>query len=119
MSTFPVLKTGAVMQYPAEKELVNSTEVLWFVDGSEQRIREYRGSRRRWIIRLELLDESEMAAIEEFFVSQHGRAGSFQFRDPWDGTEYPDCGFASDELPLEQEEEGRGRAVLVVQDNGG
>ena len=33
MSDFPILKTGAVIQYPAEKATSFSTEVLRFVDG--------------------------------------------------------------------------------------
>ena len=41
MSEFPPLKTGAVMQYPAQKEARFSTTVVRFTDGSEQRFPQY------------------------------------------------------------------------------
>ncbi|MCC7176603.1 MAG: DUF2460 domain-containing protein [Bryobacterales bacterium] len=117
MSTFPLLKTGAVAQYPAGRALEYSTSVLHFVDGREQRFREWAGATRRWVIRLELLDEGELAALEAFHAARQGRLGTFSFTDPWDGTTYPDCSLETDSFALEYQDLMRGRAKLVVRAN--
>ncbi len=116
VSAFPKLKTGVVAQYPCVRRAEYGTEVLRFVDGSEQRYRK-RGRGRRWVIRLQLLDETELARVEEFFAAQQGRFGSFAFEDPWDGTVYADCSFAEDELGMELAGEGRGRVAVVIREN--
>ena len=41
MATFPTLKTGAVMQYPAKATIRYSNRFIKFVDGGEQRYRDY------------------------------------------------------------------------------
>ena len=97
MPSFPILKTGAVAQYPAERQIIFSTQVLEFIDGNEQRFREYRQAIRRWVIRLDLLDEGEFQAIAEFF-DQGDPASPFSFTDPWEGTVYPSCVIEGDEL---------------------
>jgi hypothetical protein len=117
MSAFPLLKTGAVLQYPASHRIQHSTCVLQFLDGTEQRFREYSKAIRRWAIRLDLLDESEMARLEQFCQSQQGRLGNFSFTDPWDGTVYADCSLESDVLELDFEDLMRGRATLMVREN--
>lgn len=117
MATFPSLKTGAVAQYPAERAVQHSTVVYEFVDGSEQRFREFGTALRRWLIRLELLDEAELFRLEQFFITQGGATGSFSFTDPWDDTEYADCSFEGDDLDLVFEGQGNGRASLVVKEN--
>ncbi len=105
------------MQYPAERRLRFANQVLRFVDGSEQRYREFADSLRSWVISLSLLDEGEAAALEEFFLANQGAFGSFAFRDPWDGTEYPDCSLASDSLALVLSGEMKGATSLVVRQN--
>jgi phage-related protein len=117
MSEFPRLKTGAVAQYPAEKSVVYSTTVLRFLDGTEQRCRDYGTALRRWTIRLDRLDEREMAQVEEFFLSQQGQAEDFTFTDPWDGEEYPACSIENHELVLSFLEQGRGQTLLVIREN--
>ena len=101
MSDFPLLKTGAVMQYPGERGRLFSTEIIQFIDGSEQRYRNYSGSLLRWAIRLENLDEEELGRIEAFYAQEQGEFGTFSFTDPWDGTEYPECQFENDEILAE------------------
>lgn len=118
MSTFPRLKTGAVTQYPAGRSRAYATEVFRFLDGSEQRFRNRAGAAKRWAIRLDLLDDSEMAGITAMFESQMGRFGAFSFEDPWDGTVHPDCSFEDDMFELELSEEGRGRVQLAIRENG-
>ena len=117
MGTFPILKTGAVVQYPATRTLEFSTQVLRFIDGTEQRFRDHRSPARRWTIRLELLDEEEVGKLEEFFQSAQGRIDRFRFVDPWDGTEYPDCSLENDEMETEFRDVARGRATIVVRQN--
>ncbi len=48
-----------------------------FVDGSEQRYRDSAGTRLEWEIQLSLLDEGELAAIEEFFLAESGSVRHF------------------------------------------
>jgi hypothetical protein len=117
MSAFPKLKTGAVAQYPASRAAAYATEVFRFLDGSDQRYRAQGAPVRRWAIRLELLDESEMAALEAFFEATQGRCGSFSFEDPWDGSVHADCSLESDEAVFELTGEARGKTALVVSEN--
>lgn len=96
MDRFPKLKTGAAAQYPADRMLSGATEVHRFLDSSEQRYRDRPPGGRSWKIRLTLLDDAEIGALREFFVRQRGRAGLFEFEDPWSGAVVPNCRFASD-----------------------
>src|ERR1039457_3178188 len=98
---FPTLKTGAVMQYPAKRTLQFNTDAIRFLDGTEQRFRDNPSVLHRWTIQLDLLDESELAALDQFFISNQGRFGSFSFTAPWDGTVYPNCSLAGDTYGLQ------------------
>jgi hypothetical protein len=117
MATLPQLKTGAVLQYPASKEVAFSTGIVRFLDGAEQRYREYKAPLRRWIIRLNLLDEAELSALEEFFASREGQAGSFSFIDPWSAAAYADCSLDSDSMESGALDQMRCRTTLVVREN--
>jgi hypothetical protein len=117
MPTFPQLKTGAVAQYPATKSLVFQNQTVRFLDGSEQRYRDSAGPLHQWVIQLSELDESEMAAFEQFFEGNQGRLGSFSFTDPWDGTQYANCSLASDDLVLSSFAEMRGHTSLMIIEN--
>ncbi len=119
MSAFPKLKTGAVAQYPVGKVRSHATDVFRFLDGKEQRCRQVGASQRRWVVELELLDDTELAEVGDFFQSQQGRFGSFTFEDPWDGTVHTDCSFEDDELELELSGEARGGVRLVIKENAG
>lgn len=117
MADFPTLKTGAVMQYPAIRELRRDATVLRFVDGTEQRYRDGAAAAHRWVIRLIQLDDDELAAIERLFREANGRAGSFSFQDPWDGSVYDDCSFDDDEFSGAWRDEGRGETTVTVREN--
>ncbi len=117
MASFPALKTGAVAQYGSDRSRGFSTQVLRFLDGSEQRFPGYGAPLLRWVIRLELLDESELENLELFFEDLGGRAGTFSFTDPWDGTVYPSCSLGGDDLTLEFQEVARGATQVVVKEN--
>jgi len=117
MANFPVLKTGAVAQYPSDRAVQMSARVFRFLDGSEQRLLTFGSPLHKWKIQLDLLDEAELNALEEFFISQEGRSGSFTFTDPWDGTVYQNCSFENDAFAAELHEPGRGRAQIVIREN--
>ena len=117
MNEFPTLKTGAVLQYPAGKRLECSTRVTRFLDGSEQRFRDFAAPVQYWAIRLDLLTELEMRQVQDFHEAKQGQYGSFAFVDPWDGAEYANCSFTSDLLTLEYREEARGQLALVIRNN--
>jgi len=117
MANFPALKTGAVAQYGSDRSGNFSTQVLRFLDGSEQRFAGYGTLLLQWVIRLDLLDESELENLELFFENEGGRAGTFSFTDPWDGTVYASCSFGSDTLALGFQEIARGQTQVVVKEN--
>jgi uncharacterized membrane-anchored protein len=117
MGAFPRLKTGAVAQYPASRSVEYATRVFRFLEGSEQRYRERGSAVRRWVIRLDKLDEAELQTLQEFFGSVQGRAGSFSFVDPWDEAEHENCSLEDDTMAVELSGEMRGRTVLVVREN--
>jgi hypothetical protein len=117
--TFPKLSTNAVAQYPASRNVQFRNQVLRFVDGATQRYRESFGPLHQWDIRLDQLDEREMAAIERFFAGNQGCFGNFEFTDPWDGQVYPSCSFASDALGLVSAAEMNGRTSFTVRQNRG
>jgi hypothetical protein len=116
MTEFPRLKTGAVAQYPLARIKKYSTEIFRFLDGSEQRCRDYSAPLRRWLIHLDQLDEQEMAQIEEFFRAQQGQAGTFSFVDPWTGQEYPACALEDSNLILRYTGPNQGEATIVIRE---
>jgi hypothetical protein len=119
MSEFPLLKTGAVLQYPAQKDLRFSTTVVRFADGSEQRFRQYETPLHRWIVQLDLLDESELNRVREFFRAQSGASGTFEFTDPWDSTNYSHCSLEDDQLMDTLLSEFDGKTSLTIRENRG
>ena len=114
MAGFPKLKTGAVAQYPITRELRLQNQTLRFVDGTQQRYRDAGSARRRWVIRLDLLDEGELGAMEEFFATQQGAYAEFTFMDPWDAQDYTNCRLDSDTAALVSAGEMRGSTTLTV-----
>jgi hypothetical protein len=119
MSTFPQLKTGAVAQYPATRTAGYATQTFRFLDGSEQKFPQRGAAATRWVIKLDLLDDTEMAEFSAFFQSQQGRFGTFSFTDPWDGSIHAHCSFESDELALGLDGEARGSVQVTVKENNG
>jgi hypothetical protein len=116
MAEFPKLRTGAVLQYPGVRRLDFASEVLRFVDGSSQSYR-VSSALRRWEIRLDMLDEGEISAIERFFIDNEGEFASFAFTDPWDGTEYADCSLETGRLEIRALSEMRNETSLVIREN--
>lgn len=117
MNEFPRLKSGAVAQYPARRATRYQTQVLRFLDGSEQRFREFSGPLLRWEIELTTLDDEEMEALEAFFVAEQGGYGTFTFVDPWDGEEYAGCSLEDPDAYFHFTGLHDGRTRLVVRQN--
>jgi hypothetical protein len=117
MATFPILKTGAIMQYPATATIRFFNRSLRFVDGAEQYYRDYRTPLHEWVIRLDLLDESELKGLEQFFTDQQGQFGSFTFTDPKDNVTYSDCSLVIDDLAFSMNGEKRGKTTVIVREN--
>jgi hypothetical protein len=117
MTSFPKLRTGAVVQYPVSRSTTYSTDIARFIDGKEQRSRSYLAALRSWAIQLELLDEGELAAFEEFFKEQAGASGVFSFTDPWDGSIYAQCSFDKDEFGTRLDGPFSGRTEFVIREN--
>lgn len=116
MSAFPTLKTGAVLQYPAQRSNQFSTQVLRFLDGTEQRFRNYSSPLRRWVVKVDLLDEAELHSLREFFRTQSGAAETFSFTDPWDNTVYPTCNLQSDTMAETLTDKLTGMTSLVIRE---
>jgi len=116
-AAFPLLKTGAIAQYPAIKANQYSSFAVRFMDGSDQRYRQYTPAQQRWTIQLSLLDEAELYALDQFFASQNGRFGTFSFVDPWTHTVYPNCSFDQDTVTYQLTDASHGALRMVVVEN--
>ena len=114
MSTFPKLQTGAVLQYSSDRAVIFRTEVTWFVDGSEQRYRQFPSLAVRWVVRLDLLTDAEVQAVLDFHAAHRGRQAAFAFTDPWTGDVYPTCCFEDDGLETEAKFESQNKTQFVI-----
>jgi hypothetical protein len=59
------------------------------------------GALMGWNLTL-LLSDVNLVTMERFFEGMEGRMWTFQFTDPDNGTEYPNCRFGSDKLDIQQ-----------------
>ncbi len=119
MANFPLLSTGAVTQYPLIVTTGQSSQVIRFLDGTDQRYLMHGRMLRQWQIRLELLNESEIQALEAFFAAQLGGYSTFIFPDPCSGAEVPNCRFAEDALVSGYEAADiSGTSFWVIETNG-
>ena len=116
-AVFPTLKTGAVVQYPATKTNQFASFVVRFLDGGDQRYRQFSAPLRRWVIKLAMLDETELNALEQFFVAQEGSFSTFSFVDPWTQATVANCSLDQDTLQYAVQGELRGATLLVVVEN--
>lgn len=101
MSQFPLLNTGAVVQYPLEFSSGQSSQIIRFLDGADQRHSVSGKPLRRWGIKLEQLNEDEIWALEMFFADQLGTYSTFTFPDPVGGVDVPNCRFAGNSFTEE------------------
>jgi hypothetical protein len=116
MAAFPKLSTGAFAQYGAGYELAFRTQVIRYVDGSEQRYPVCGAPGRRWMIALRQLTPKESAEVLSFFSGQRGREGTFTFTDPWTGLEHPSCCFDADGIRTHVNDELNASTSLVIRE---
>jgi hypothetical protein len=114
MATFPVLKTGAVAQYPLARAVRYSTQAVRFMDGSQQKFRLIGVELRRWTLRLDLLDEQELGAVIAF-VEQQGSA-TFAFTDPVTGNNVATCMISGQQFDATMTRELDGQTTVVIEE---
>ncbi len=119
MAIFPTLSTGAVTQYPAVFADSQSVQVIRFSDSADQRFLMQGRTFRRWQIRLDLLNEEELAEIEGFFAAQQGDYGAFLFPDPVSGANVANCRLASPGFTSAYVGVDAGSISLVVMETNG
>lgn len=117
MLEFPRLKTGVKGQHPITCEIVADTRVFRFLDGQTQRF-PARKPRRRWTVRLDLLDEEEAWLIEQFARQHFVTAEPFRFVDPRTGREHAPCHLAGNEVGVVADGPMKRRCSLVVVEGG-
>jgi len=114
---FPTLKTGAVMQYPGKRVLQFCTDVVRFLDGTEQRYRDYARyctggpSNSTYWMNLNL-----PSTTNSLYLTR-ARSETFSFTDPWDGTVYANCSLAADTFAFTVTGEMRGATTVTVCEN--
>jgi hypothetical protein len=116
MATFPILKTGALAQYPLARGVRYSTQAVQFMDGSRQRFRLYGNGLRRWTVRLDQLDETELGAVIAFVEQQVG--ANFTFTDPATGDNVANCAISGEQFTAGMTREINGQATLLIEEIG-
>jgi hypothetical protein len=111
---FPVLKTGAVAQYPLLRGQRFSTESVRFLDGSRQNFRILASGLRRWTIRLDVLDEQELCALIDFVDAQGSDV--FAFTDPETGDTVARCAIPSTQVDAVMTAEIHGQLSIVIEE---
>lgn len=114
MATFPVLKTGAVAQYPLSRGVRFSTQAVRFMDGSQQKFRLIGVGLRKWTLKLDELDEQELGAIIAF-VEQQGSA-TFTFNDPTTGVAVANCMISGEQFDATMNLEMNGQTTMVIEE---
>jgi hypothetical protein len=115
MSTFPtLLNTGAIAQYPLSKAVSLSTQSVRFLNGSRQTYQLAGAGLRSWIIKLDLLDETEVSAVIAF-AEQIG-TGAFSFTNPVTGETAAKCVIAGERLETSLLDELHGKVTLGIEE---
>jgi hypothetical protein len=91
MLTFPALSTGAVAQFPLPLSYTAPTEIIRFIDGTDQRFPSRGKTFRGWHVQLAFVNEDEIYQIESFFEALGGQYALFSFPDPYSGQVVPNC----------------------------
>ena len=115
MATFPaLLKTGAIAQYPLGRAAYMATQSVRFLDGSKQTYQLNGNGLRRWVLNLDLLDETELSAVISF-AEQTG-TGTFSFTDPVTGETAAKCVISGEQLSTLLLDELHGAATLGIEE---
>ena len=114
MPVFPLLKTGAVAQYPLDRTSAYLTGSVQFLNGTVQTFPVYSGPLRKWSIQLANLDESEMDAVISFAEAVEGSV--FSFTDPVTGATVQRCIISGDRFDAGMERDLVGTATLTIEE---
>lgn len=114
MATFPVLKTGAVAQYPLDRGVRFSTQAVRFMDGSRQKFRLIGAGLRQWTVKLDLLDEEELGAVIAFVEQQ--TSATFAFTDPVTGDNVATCIISGEQFDATMSREMSGQTTVVIKE---
>jgi hypothetical protein len=114
MATFPILKSGAAAQYPLGVSERYVTQAVRFLDGSSHRYSIAGARLRRWQVKLDLLDESELGAVTAFVDAQGSDV--FTFVDPVTGASAEKCVLSGNPFEALMDDEMHGRASLVIEE---
>ena len=114
MANFPTLSTGAIVQYPLGQTQTFATDVIRFLDATDQRCIVRANGLRQWLVRLDHLNNGELAAIEQFFVQMQGPNTLFNFFDPTTGQIVPNCRLAEAQGVTTYTAENIGGSQLIV-----
>jgi|SRR5579871_5455953 len=82
MLYFPQLSSGAVCQYPLERQLATRTIINLIESGESILMPDIPAQRQLWRLTFSALTDAEWAAIESLFESTRGMCGTFCFLDP-------------------------------------
>jgi hypothetical protein len=119
MTTFPLLSTGAVAQYPLSRGTSYDVDVVRFLDGSQQRCLIRGKQLRRWLISLAQLEENELANVEQFFDAMQGNAELFAFIDPFTNEPVPNCRISNPSILTQYVAVGSGSAAIWIEETNG
>ena len=114
MPGFPILRTGAVAQYPLATGRRTGTTVLEFVDGAEQRFPTMGASLRGWVLTYGQLDEGEMRSLRSFVESNLESGSLFPFTDPSTNAVYSNCRISKADLDESWDADGSGRTRIEI-----
>jgi hypothetical protein len=114
MPDFPILKTGAIAQYPLVRGIRYATQSVRFMDGTRQRFRLQPNGLRRWTVALSQLDETELGAVIAF-VEQQGSA-TFTFSDPVTGDTVSNCAISGEHVMAGMTREMNGHTTLLIEE---
>lgn len=77
------------------------------------------GALHGWQLDYAVLSDAQLAILENFFMGNWGRFGSFSFTDPDNGVTYSDVRFDSDSLEIHHEQSGVSSVSVRLVNNTG
>ena len=84
MPYFPHLTSGAVAQFPGNKQVLRRTVVNEAADGNTVKLADPAANTVQWTLKYSGLTDAEWNAIETLFEAVEGQLQSFTFLDPFD-----------------------------------
>lgn len=98
MEEFPVLRSGALVQYPVRRGQGTVHMNVEFWGGGGQSYVRKKANALTWMLKYVGLSEEEVAYLLEF-CEKHEESGMlFSFRDPIEGTLYDHCRVEPDSI---------------------